>query len=90
MFDGWRISLGCTSTKALERFLEQHPEITHCIVATDNDGAGKRAAIRIMGLLEMTTTRAIPTTGDWNDMLQALQKSERTQNRAQASHQQNL
>ncbi|MCL2199926.1 MAG: DUF3991 and toprim domain-containing protein [Defluviitaleaceae bacterium] len=80
-FEGWRLSLGCTSTKALERFLAHHPEVNHCIIATDNDDAGDHAAIRIEALPKITTTRIIPTTGDWNDMLQDLQKSERTKNK---------
>jgi len=46
-FDGWRLSLGGTSTLGLEYFLENNPHITHCIVCTNNDEAGNMAMKRI-------------------------------------------
>jgi hypothetical protein len=36
-----RISLGCLSDKALERYLGQHPEIKQIVFALDNDTDGK-------------------------------------------------
>ncbi len=85
-FDGWRLSLGGTSPLALECFLENHSQITHCLICTDNDEAGEKAAARISELHGITSERSPPSMGnDWNDMLRALQKTERTQNRARNS-----
>ena len=81
-FDGWRLSLGGTSITALEQFLKQHPEVTHCIVCTDNDDAGDTAAARIAEMPDITSVRSPPAAGnDWNDALQYLQKAERIQNK---------
>ena len=85
-FDGWRLSLGGTSVLGLEHFLERQPQVTHCIICTDDDEAGNRAAGRIMGLPGVTTERLHTLAGkDWNDALQDIQKTERTKNRAQSS-----
>jgi len=82
-FDGWRISLGGTSILAFEHFLEQHPNIKHCIICTDADEAGNRVAVKVGGIPNITTERSTPTHGiDWNDALIATKKAERTQNRA--------
>jgi len=82
-FDGWRISLGGTSILALEHFLEQHPNIKHCIICTDADEAGDRVAVTVGEIPNITTERSTPTHGiDWNDVLVAARKAERTQNRA--------
>jgi len=81
-FDGWRLSLGGTSVTALEQFLKQRPEVTHCIVCTDNDDAGDTAAARIAEMPGITSVRSPPAAGnDWNDALQYLQKAERIQNK---------
>ena len=50
-FDGWRLSLGGTSLGALEQFLLRHPQITHCLVCTDNDEAGDKVAVKIADML---------------------------------------
>jgi hypothetical protein len=82
-FDGWRLSLGGTSLLALVRFCENHPSVTDCIVCTDNDEAGNRVAEKIAEIPGLSAARAPPPLGkDWNDTLQALLKSQRTQNRA--------
>jgi len=82
-FDGWRLSLGGTSVLGLEYFLKNNPQVTRCLVCTDNDEAGNRTAAKIAEMPGITTGRIPPTYGnDWNDTLQAVQKAERTQNRA--------
>ena len=82
-FDGWRLSLGGTSESGLAYFLEHHPQVTHCLICTDDDEAGELAAAKIAGLAGITTERSLPVHGgDWNETLQAVQKAERTQNRA--------
>ena len=69
-FDGWRVSLGGTASVALVHFLEQHTEINHCIIATDNDEAGNKAAERIANEIAITSERVHPLQGkDWNDAL---------------------
>jgi hypothetical protein len=81
-FDGWRLSLGGVSVIALEYFLKQHPSVTHCFICTDNDEAGETAATKIAGLPRISSERSLPVTDkDWNDMLMAVQKTDRAQNR---------
>ena len=81
-FDGWRLSLGGTSTLALEQFLKQHPKVLHCFVCTDNDEAGNLSADKIAKISGITTTRSPPAFGnDWNDTLCEMQKAERIGNR---------
>ena len=90
-FDGWRLSLGGTSTLALEHFLEQHPYIKHCLICTDADDAGNKAAdaiINIATINGITTVRSPPIYGtDWNDALQAIKNAERTQGKGQVREQ---
>ena len=79
-FDGWRLSLGGTSVLAFGHFLEQNPQITHCLICTDADEAGDKVAEKIGVLLGITIERSPPIYGtDWNDTLQAVQKIERTE-----------
>ena len=86
-YDGWRLSLGGTSGVALIGFLEQHPNINHCIVATDNDDAGNDFAKRIADKITVPTERVHPLHGkDWNDaLLQALRGQTLTVTREQAN-----
>ena len=85
-FGGWRLSLGGTSTLGLYQFLENHPEVTHCLICTDNDEAGENLAVKIAELSSITSERLLPPYGnDWNDALQAMQSSERRKNRAHPS-----
>jgi len=85
-FDGWRISLGGTSISGLTFFLARHPQVTRCLICTDNDEAGNMAAAKIAELPGITTERLLPVPGvDWNDALQAIHKAERTQNRVRTS-----
>ena len=82
-FDGWRLSLSGVSTLGLNHFLEQNPDVTHCVVCTNNDDAGDKAMGRIKELEEslgITVTRSIPPHGnDWNNSLEAVKKAERNQ-----------
>ena len=81
-FDGWRLSLGCTALPALSHFLEHHTGVTNCLVCTDDDEAGERAADKIAKLPGIATVRSLPPAGtDWNEGLLAVQKAERLQNR---------
>jgi len=85
-FDGWRLSLGGTSVSGLEHFLSRNPQVTHCFVGTDNDNAGNRIAVRVERLPNISVERIHPIQGtDWNNALQAVQKAERTKNRAYKS-----
>jgi len=69
-FSGWRLSLGCTALSALTNFLERHKDVTNCIVCTDADEAGDRAAAKIAGLQGIFVSRFLPPAGkDWNDAL---------------------
>lgn len=80
-FDGWRLSLGGTATVALTNFFDRHSEVSHAIVCTDNDDAGRRAAAGIESAFsQIATTRALPPAdcNDWNEALLAIQKAERT------------
>lgn len=87
-FDGWRLSLGGTSTLALEHFLQRHPNITHCIICTDADRAGDMVAGKIAAIAGITTERPPPLYGsDWNDTLQTIKKAERTQSKVRNSRQ---
>ena len=82
-FEGWRISLGGTSTLGLLHFLELHPGVNHCIICTDADEAGERVAAQITELHGVTAERSLPNYGnDWNEALQTLLKAQRTQYRA--------
>ena len=81
-FDGWRLSLGGTALAAFRNFLERHTVVTSCLVCTDDDEAGRRAADEIGKMPGVKATRSLPPVGkDWNDGLLALQKAERLQNR---------
>ena len=78
-FDGWRLSLDGTSLVALTHFLECHPEISDCIICTDNDKAGNLAAVKIAKLEKVSSTRSLPHVGkDWNKTLLALQRTWRS------------
>ena len=69
-FDGWRLSLGGTSTLPVIGFLEQHPNINHCIIATDNDEAGNSFADKMANKLNIAVERVHPLQGkDWNEAL---------------------
>ena len=77
-FDGWRVSLGGTAAIPLLHFTEQHPNINHCIIATDNDEAGDTFAEKIVNTLPMQTERSPPIFGnDWNDTLLSVLQAER-------------
>jgi len=90
-FDGWRLSLGGTSTAALEHFLESNPQVTHCLICTDSDEAGEKLAVKIAEISVITTERSPPPAGkDWNDTLMAVISAERTRNKARRNDIPNL
>jgi len=77
-FDGWRLSLGGVSLLALNHFLDNRPEISTCIICTDNDEAGNTVAAKIADTLKpgVVCLRAPPLHGkDYNDTLQAMQQT---------------
>ena len=86
-FDGWRISLGGSCLNALLHFLQNHQEINHCIICTDNDESGNMAAKKITEVVKeisvvreiaIHTERSPPISGkDWNDSLLEILQSER-------------
>jgi len=77
-FDGWRLSLGGTASVAAHYFLSQHPEVSHCIIATDNDEAGHKIAQTLATEISVTTQRILPLHGkDWNDTLRAVIETQR-------------
>ena len=89
VFDGWRLSLAGTSSAAINRFLAKHPEISLCIIGTDNDDAGNPAAARIASEVSVETKRMSPAgCKDWNDMLLSALQSQRgkTKIRGQEYH----
>ena len=82
-FNGWRLSLGGTSTLGLMRFLGRNPQVSHCLVCADADEAGDLLAAKIAEIDGISSERSFPSHGkDWNEMLQIIQKTERAQNRA--------
>ena len=91
-FDGWRLSLGCSSTIALELFLKQHPEIDHCVICTDADKAGKKAATKIADIAGITTEHTLPPHDqkDWNDALKKEQRIERDKNTSRTGNEPSL
>ena len=86
-FDGWRLALGGDSTVALEHFLLNHPDVSFCLVCTDNDKAGETSAARIMSMTKedkrffhVSVDRKAPVFGkDWNDTLVEFRRQERNQ-----------
>jgi hypothetical protein len=71
--DGYRLSLGGTALTALTRFLTTHPKISDCLICTDNDAAGNRAADKIRNTINIATARLLPPTGkDWSEALQKI------------------
>ena len=91
-FAGWRLSLGCSSTIALEQFLKQHPEIDHCVICTDADEAGKKAATKIADIAGISTEHTLPTYDqkDWNDALNKAQRMERDKNTSRTGNETSL
>jgi hypothetical protein len=86
-FDGWRLSLGGISLAALEHFINLHPDITQCLICTDDDKAGELAAAKIAELPGITTVRSPPVVAnDWNDELLAMQKANRAQNKTRQAN----
>lgn len=79
-FDGWRLSLGGLCIDAIKYFLEQHPDINHCLICTDNDKAGILVAEAIESGIGIETKRFMLAPGvDWNNKLTSILKGERLQ-----------
>jgi len=90
-FDGWRLSLGGTSDLAIKHFLKTHAAISHCLICTDNDEAGIAIAVKIAAIPTITTARSLPLIGnDWNETLQAMQKTERHRGKTRQNETLNL
>lgn len=97
--DRYFLSLGGTAGVAVLQFLRDHPLVDTVHIATDNDHAGRTAAVRIMdeigndsklGLQVKHIYQHVPDIGkDWNDVLlhHVAQAKERKQekNRARVS-----
>ena len=76
-------------------FLENNSNVTHCVIATDNDDAGEQIAEKITALAAtpgdsaiygITTERSLPPYGDdWNKALEIVKKAERTQGKVRQS-----
>lgn len=83
-----RLALGGVSDKALERYLQDNPQITQITFATDNDEAGHSAATGFMQKykdLGYTVSRMTPRAKDFNeDLLNIRQElaAEQTQQQA--------
>ena len=74
-----RVSLGGISFLGLDRFLSEHPQITHIISCLDNDETGNRRSMKIMtdysskGFL---VSRETPILKDFNEDLLHLPKEQ--------------
>ena len=90
-WDGYRLSLGGVSSKALQGFLERNKQISNIQLCLDNDKAGHKATNRIIDELlndkrysHIKITIAPPPIGkDYADTLQAIRQNsiERPANR---------
>ena len=65
------LSLGGVSTKALQQFLSERPDVERVFLCLDADKAGEDACKRLTALLPDTVsvTRIQPCMKDWNDVL---------------------
>ena len=65
------LSLGGVSTKALQQFLSERPDMERVFLCLDADKAGEDACKRLAALLPDTVsvTRIQPTRKDWNEVL---------------------
>ena len=65
------LSLGGVSTKALQQFLSERPDMERVFLCLDADKAGEDACKRLAALLPDTVsvTRIQPCMKDWNDVL---------------------
>ena len=93
-WDGWRLTLSGGSMLALKHFLQHHPAVDNVFICADLDDAGDMTAERIWALKtdkdspfkHIVVKPYPPTTGnDWNDALQTLLKTERSQDRPAAT-----
>ena len=65
------LSLGGVSTKALQQFLSERPDVERVFLCLDADKAGEDACKWLAALLPdaMSATRIQPTRKDWNEVL---------------------
>lgn len=65
------LALGGVSTKALQQFLSERPDMERVFLCLDADKAGEDACKRLAALLPdtMSATRIQPCMKDWNDVL---------------------
>ena len=84
-WEGYRLSLGGVSSKALDKFLEQNPEISHIWLCLDKDTAGHEASKRIISEIlqdsryaDKKITVSVPPIGkDWGNSLEAVRQMQR-------------
>jgi len=78
-WDGYRLSLGGVSSNALNKFLENNPQITSIYLCLDNDRTGQDATERITQELRADKKYSIynappPVGKDYNDIAMLLQE----------------
>jgi hypothetical protein len=91
-WDGYRLSLGGTTSVALTAFLERNPQIGRVMLHLDNDEAGHKAARRIKSELaedsrfkHIRVSSKPPSNGkDYNEALFNTIKQEQKHNRREA------
>lgn len=84
-WDGHRLSLGGVASKALDKFLEQNPDISHIWLCLDKDKAGHEATKRIIDEIlqdsrhgDKKITVSIPPMGkDWGNSLESVRQLQR-------------
>lgn len=81
-WDGYRLSLGGTSEKALVAFLDRHPQINNILLCLDSDEPGRIASEKLQTLLGKNPKYEVksypPSFGkDYNENLQIRLKNER-------------
>jgi len=80
IWDGYRLSLGGTTSGALEKFLEKNPQVEKIFLCLDSDDAGRKATKRIIQEIksnpkhsEKSVTDAPPKYGkDYGDTLKTV------------------
>ena len=78
--------MGGISTLALRQFLKNHPEVTHCLVCTDDDEAGTLSVAAIKEIAGVQAEPFLPVFGnDWNDTLMEAQRAQRVGNRKKST-----
>ncbi len=76
------ISLGCTATNALDRYLEEHPNIKNIVIGLNNDAnhdinAGLNGTKKVIEKYSKVYNVTVhkPHLNDWNDVLKNFRKN---------------